>query len=69
MFITPTCFTFLNSSSTFFFPTTPLPPPISTYAHFFFAFPSPLILFIIFQLCFLHSCLYELQNFENTHNF
>ncbi len=34
-----------------------------------FVLPFPLLFSIIFQWHFLHSCCYELQNFENAYNF
>jgi hypothetical protein len=50
-----------------FFSTIILRPLTCIYAHSF-VLPFPLLLFIVFQSHFLHSC-YELQNFENAHNF
>ncbi len=51
-----------------FFSTHMFPIPIFICVHFFML-PSPLLLSAIFQSHFLHSCFYELQNFEKTHNF
>jgi hypothetical protein len=45
-----------------------LPPPTYVCAHSS-VLPFPSLFFVVFQSHFLHSCCYELHNFENTHNF
>ncbi len=59
---------FLTPLLLLFFTTIPLPPLAFVYAHSF-VLPFPLLFSTIFQWKFVHSCYYEFQNFENTHNF
>jgi len=51
-----------------FFSTILLPLPAFVYAHSS-TLPFPLLFYVVFQWCSLLSCCYELQNFENMHNF
>jgi hypothetical protein len=57
-----------STSLLLFFSTIPLPPPTFIHAHSSML-PFPLLFTIVFQSHSLHSYCYELQNFENTHNF
>jgi hypothetical protein len=66
-----TCLFFLFFSITLLvllFSTISLPPRAFVCVHSFILF-FPLLLSIVSQLQYLHSCYYELQNFENAHNF
>ncbi len=66
-----TCLLFLLLSTLIlhlFFSIILLPPLAFICAHSF-ALHFPLLLSIVFQWHFLHSCCYELQNFKNAHNF
>ncbi len=59
---------FLTPLLLLFFSKIPLPLATFFYAHSSML-PFPLLFDVVFQLHFFHSYYYELQNFENAHNF